>query len=184
MTKIKLYFVKTLDGFTTRANGCIDFISPYIEDSDYNFSCFFKDVNCVLMNSAHYDEVQTYEFDWHFENIPYYIMSNTARGFKKLPNVNFLLRTSHEGKNSLIGHLRELQSKYSNIWLMGDSTLISDCFNLDVIDEITFITLPITIGFGDRLYMGHTKEGKWKLINNEAFSNGVTYTSYRREINL
>lgn len=181
MCKMKLFTVKTLDGFTERTNGDIDFILRYTANNDYGFNEFLKTVDCVVLNQQYYHEHQDLYGQRYYEDIPCYVLSSSS--FKIVPpakNVHLLI--NHRMKyNYFFEHILELQKQYENIWLAGDRCLITDCFEHDLIDEFTVIDLPVTIGHGNTFILSNSKVNNWQIVEKYFYDNDVIKVRYQKK---
>lgn len=181
MSKIKLFVVKSMDGFTTRNNGDIDFILKHTQKNEYGFNEFLKTVDCVVFNQQYYHELQSYDMSLHYAELPCYILCNPS--FTSPAGKNMHLLIDHEmTHDTFLQHIQELQKLYKNIWLAGDRLLIADCFNQDLIDELTVVVLPVTIKHGSALILDSSNENGWEITEKDLFDNDVIKIRYKRKM--
>lgn len=73
-----MYAVISLDGYIAQVNGDIDFSEKYIKQYDYGFKDFLRTIDCVLFSHRHYTMIQCYNYRWKYENLPCYVICQTA----------------------------------------------------------------------------------------------------------
>lgn len=76
----------------------------------------------------------------------------------------------------LVGEV--LAPRYRNIWLVGGAKLSQDFLRLGLVDEISLMIAPVTLGEGLHLFGESGPERRWKLKNVVAYRNGFVELSY------
>lgn len=180
MSKIKMYAVISIDGYTAQVNGNTDFMKKYIREYDYGFSDFFGTIDCVLFNRRYYSLIQSYDYAWQFGNLPCYIISKHFFDFPSKRDIRIIL-DDNRSHQSYMDQVREILSYGGgDIWLAGDHELIADFLEQEMIDEFTLIVVPITLGHGFPLAMGNAKENYWKLSAQQTYPNGIVRLNYQK----
>lgn len=176
-----MYAVVTIDGYTTRVNGDIDFMGKYLKKYDYGFQDFLKIVDCVLFSSRHYMQIQSYNYQWHYGNLPCYVISKRFFDFPSKRDIRIIL-DNNKSHRSYMKQVHEIISYGGgDIWLAGDHELIAELSEDGLIEEFTLIVLPVTVGNGFPLAMGNAKENQWELVGQQAYPNGVIRVTYRKK---
>ena len=70
------------------------------------------------------------------------------------------------------------QQSGQDILVAGSATLISALLQHNLIDEYRLLVYPVVLGSGKRLFKDPQQTSKLKLLESEAFPNGVVYLHY------
>lgn len=181
MSKIKMYAVISIDGYTAQVNGNIDFISKYMKKYDYGFKDFLRTIDCVLLSHRYYAMIQSYNYGWRYDNLPCYVISKYFFDFLPKRDIRIILDDKKLSR-SYMDQVREIISYGGgDIWLAGDHELIAEFLEQELIDEFTLIIVPVTLGHGFPLSMGNAKENYWELSEQQTYPNGVIRLNYQRK---
>lgn len=180
MGKLKLYTILSMDGYSARTNGDIDFILQYTNNNDYGFNDFLQAMDAVLCNHQYYNELQSHNLDWLYADVPCYVLTDTLFRIPKDKNLQILL-CQENNTDQYLEQIQELQKVYSNICLLGNRELITYCLKHDLIDELILVTLPLCIGHGSPFTLSYSKETHWEIIESKCFDNGVSKVHYRKK---
>ena len=74
----------------------------------------------------------------------------------------------------------ELQGIEGDVWLAGSNELMAEFMEMNLIDEVTLLVLPVTLGKGLPLTSRSNAENGWELASMEKYDNGVVKTTYVR----
>lgn len=183
MKKIKMYAMTSLDGFTARIDGDIDWAMSLLKDRKYNygFQEFFDTVDCAFINFGYYTLLHSYDLRWQFGDKPCYLIGRKVTDFPKDKDIRSI--PLNPDMETLGNTIRELQqSDGKDIWLAGDHKLISTFMELELIDEITKVIVPVTLGNGIPFSMGCSKETNWQTMDVTTYETGVVKIVYRKII--
>ncbi|MDL2257103.1 dihydrofolate reductase family protein [Bacteroidales bacterium OttesenSCG-928-I14] len=175
--RIKIYSFLSLDGYVLKTDS--DYLLEYNhpEGEDYGFKRFLDSVECVVMNGIYYATQQACDH-WPAGNKPCHII--TPSYFKVAPETHADLILFHpENSSGFTDAIDSLRKKVKgDIWLAGDTDLISEFMEHGLIDEITLNVVPITIGNGNQLFNRNKHERYWTLQHHTPYSNGVIQLKY------
>ncbi|MDR1258052.1 MAG: dihydrofolate reductase family protein [Tannerellaceae bacterium] len=189
MRKIKLLSTVSIDGFASRVNGDMAWASTEGRNplEVYDFTSFFGDVNCVVMNRTQYLMLNFQNYPWAFlpgrsyivltrKGAPIYYGSVTQR------EIISVLTTDEEREKGDVYYMRELQkqSNRGDIWVMGDHRLTASLLQNGMVDEICILRMPITMGSGLSFLAGFGAEQRWELGNVVNYPDGALMTCYHR----
>ncbi|MCU1488209.1 MAG: bifunctional deaminase-reductase domain protein [Actinomycetia bacterium] len=67
-----------------------------------------------------------------------------------------------------------------DILVAGSHTLVHALLREELVDQLTLMVFPVTIGGGLRLFPDSTQKWTWAPIETESFDNGVIFTKYAK----
>lgn len=181
MKKIKTYAVVSLDGFTARIDGDIDWKMPFTKGRDYGMSDFLQTVDCALFNRDQYVLWQSYDLALPLGQLPCYVITNEV--FTYPDDLVFkIILDKGDKRLSFLPQVQEvLQSGEGGIFLAGDQQLVSVFNELDAIDEINLVVLPVTLGAGQPFIQSNSNENRWTLTDHQVYDNGVVRLRYEKQ---
>lgn len=181
MGKIKVFTHVSLDGFVSRNDGDIDWMLPFLKGNDYGYNSFRESLGGVILSDVHYTTLQSYGFKWQYGDLPCCVITqNPARYVKnQSPNLHFIA-IDNGAKLAEDKRIAGLLSGDKDIWLAGDRELVSRFMGVGLIDEVTLVILPITLGSGRPLAGGYGSENLWELAGVQKYDNGAVRIDYRR----
>jgi dihydrofolate reductase len=170
---VSLYISSTLDGYIARADGAIDWLTHIDEnDTDYGYAEFYDSVDGILMGSTTFEMIQALG-PWPYPEKPTFIFTN--RLLKASASNIF----SVSGDPEPIIHSDEF-SQFSNLWLVGGSSLIGAFIEKCLIDEYLLTILPVVLGQGLRLFSTPVPEQWLDLLSCTQYDRGVLQLRYGR----
>jgi dihydrofolate reductase len=188
MKELKLLAFVSIDGFSSRLNGDMDWV--YNDDKSpldvYDLSSFFDSIDYVVMNRMQYLSLYYQPLLWPLADKQCLVLTGKGapvpihnRGLLRFK----LLTTDADNSQTSLQYIHDLQSESGNgdIWIMGDYRLISTLLQHDLIDEINILRLPVTLGNGLSFLGGFGMEKVWQL-SHVAELSGAVLTRYRRPI--
>ena len=181
MKKIKTYFNVSIDGFWARVDGNIGWAAGYLPAGDPVFVDFLETIDSVLLSRRHYNRLQRENLLWPFGERPLHVISRDRSFFPDDERVNIVPDNGGNGGTvyERIGMLCE-ESGGGDIWLAGDHELISQLLERGMVDEITLIVLPVTLGNGLPFLLGNSRENHWTLIESQQYDTGLVRLHYRK----
>jgi dihydrofolate reductase len=187
MAKIVLFMHVSLDGYTARTNGSIDWILVGDEMFEYaNKQTEASDA--ALYGRKTYEIMEAYwptaadkpnatkhdiqHATW-YNKVDKFVVSETLRG-QSLKNISII-------SDDVTSKITELKKKRSGqIIMFGSPGLGSSLMQENLIDEYWFFINPIILGDGHYLFAGNKNEVRLKLEKNIKFSNGVICLHYSK----
>jgi len=179
MNEIKMFAPITMDGFASRIDGDIDWAQKYLSARDYGYGDFLATIGGVVFNRRHYTTLMSYDFKWPYGDRPCFVV--TGEHFFPPENRDFRFLTIKNGAKLGNRHIEQLRQVDGDIWLVGDNEMIARFQEMGLIDEVTLLVLPVTLGNGLPLATGSSREHGWQLTHCEKYDNGVVRVCYRRE---
>ncbi len=174
MKKIKLYVVTSIDGYITRIDGDLDWLTefPNPEKTDYGYRAFFESVDTVLMDECTYLNLMSMDIVWPYKDKAVYV--TTPYPTDDNDKVHFISENPVEA----ISKLQDEEGK--EIYLACGGKLLSILLEHGMVDEMIINRFPVVLGSGAPLFPDYTKESQWKVKDSVTYKNGVTGTTYTR----
>lgn len=174
--KVILYIASSLDGYITKPNDDLSFLSiVQQDDEDYGYSDFVKSVDTVILGRKTYDWVMTQVQEFPHTDKNSFIITRTAR--PSIGKTNF-----YSGKLiDLISKLKAEPGK--NIFIDGGAEIVNELLKENLIDEFIISVIPILVGNGTKLFKDGRPELKLDLISTKQFDKGLTQLHYKRADN-
>lgn len=182
MKKIKMYTVISLDGFTARKDGDMDWVREWLREHQttdtnyYGYDDFTKSVGCVLSNLPYYYTLRSNDIRWPPAGMKCFVMGESEYQPPIDKNVIFLPYEA-DGSNAEELILRLLDEGERDIWLAGDNDLIAYFAEHNLIWEVIVNVFPITLGDGIKLSFG-PEDKHWKLYASKVYDNGIVQLNY------
>jgi dihydrofolate reductase len=152
----------------------------------YDVISFLKTIDIVVMNRLQYILLQGHELVWPLSDKPCYVLSNKGHAvpLKDINGLHPLILDEAKGKNAS-SYIRELQSSdegEGDIWIMGDHRLIAYLLQLDMIDEINIISLPVLLGSGLTFLGDFGMETHWVVEDYNKYDTGAIHIKYSKAL--
>jgi dihydrofolate reductase len=180
-SKVTIHMVASLDGYVARNDGSADWMAtqddyPAGASMDPEFvDAFLATIDCYVMGSRTYEVALEFESNnagWAYGDKPVYVLTS-----RRLPqrrgSVQFCTGDLTELVNS------RLRPAHSSIWFVGGPTLVTDCLNRGLADEICYSILPVALGSGVQFFGRLTREVALHLIDAKAFRSGMVEMRYK-----
>lgn len=182
MKKIKIYSVVSLDGYTARADGDIDWAMDWVAEhrtpggNDYGFNDFARTVGTAIVNMPYFYLIRSYDVCWPLAGMKSYVLSGNTFGTITDKEVD-VLPWEADGQQADEMIKRLLDEGEGDIWVVGDYRLIAFFAEMGLISEVVLNILPVTLGEGQRLTFGN-RESSWKLADSKTHDNGGVQLKY------
>ena len=172
MRRIVLAIAQSLDGYTARADGSVDWLG---EMSDYPgvteaYQAFFAEVSDLIMGRRTFDQVLGFG-EWPYAGATSHVL--THRDAAPHDAVAFTSETPAR----LVERLRT--SGDGLIWLVGGTDVIRQFQHADLIDEYRVTTIPIVLGDGIPLFERNIPEARLSRLGSTTFGDAIE-TRYER----
>jgi dihydrofolate reductase len=169
MRKLILGLAISLDGYIEGPNGEYDWC---MTDQDYGLSAFFDRIDSMFIGRKSYEQMLTMD-------------EGTIPGFPVLKEY-VISRTLSEVKPGAVlisDNVKEEVTRIKNepgkdIWLYGGSSLFTNLFNAQLVDEIWLSVHPIVLGAGKLLFNNIEQRTTLTLIDTKTYSTGLVSLTY------
>ncbi len=166
--------VSSIDGFIAKADGDVSWMhsTDTYEGgkvlSEAYITEFLDAIDCYVMGSKTYEHAQ--ELGWPYGEKPVVVLTSRELSSER-SNVNF-----YHGK---LKHLVETElTAYSNIWMVGGSSLTRDFLQQQLADEIVISILPIILGSGKLFFDFVGREIPLHLKESSTYKDGMVELTY------
>jgi dihydrofolate reductase len=185
MKKLKMFAFVSIDGYSSRMNGDMDWVTPGCGKPvvQYDVPSFMESIDAVVMNRMQYILLQSYGTIWPLSGKTCYVLSNKGDAFplKDMYGVHPLILDQTKGNNASF-YIQELQAQDGDgdIWVMGDHRLTSYLELLVMIDEMNIVRLPILLGSGLSFVGDFGMETHWLVDEYLKYDTGAILTKDRQ----
>ena len=174
---VTLHVVASLDGFIARKDNSIswmdspgDVYEKGVADG-HGAEEVLQAIDCYVLGSHTYEHAL--ELGWPYGDTPTVVVTS-----RELPSTRKSVEFYSGDLKRLIGEI--LAPRYRNIWLVGGAILGQSFLKLGLVDEISLMVAPVTLGEGLHLFGDSGIEQKWRLKNVVAYKNGFVVLTYGR----
>jgi dihydrofolate reductase len=170
--KIIVYIATSADGYISRPDGDVDWLSRPSPKGNYGMEAFFKSIDTILWGRKTYakgiDMGMKSSFDPRVRN---YVFSRRQET-PLLAGFEFV----KEPIKPFVQRLRNQPGK--DIWMMGGGEIIASFLDEGEIDEFSIHVIPILIGEGIPLISPRHRFIPLKLLSTKKFADGVVHLNY------
>src|SRR5260370_21687741 len=161
----------SLDGYTARLNGAVDFL---FMPRDFLMADFFASVDTAIMGRKTLDAgLKMSGGSLPRSNMPMYVFSKS-----KPPGERDGVIFVDETPASFIHKLRNRSGK--DIWLMGGGELARAFLNADLVDRLYLGVVPVLLGEGIPMFPSGFPQRDFRLLVNKTYSKGLIALTYER----
>jgi dihydrofolate reductase len=177
MCSVVLNIAPSADGFIAGPNGDLSWLFDP-QGEDYGFQELMVKTKFIVMGVHTY--LDSIRFGWMFGAIPTFVMTHRDPSTLPVPKceppvpITFI---SGDPKQ-LIAQLKAEGKSGDVIWLMGGSSVISDCINAGLLDEIILGIHPVILGKGTPLFTNIERRVQLKVVSSKVYPNGLILTRY------
>ncbi len=168
MSEVVLHLAQTVDGYISRLDGTVDYLTDMGEGMMKRFLEFVNGIDVVVMGRTTYDEYKQYGFDL-YKNQKIYVW--TTRPHEPVDNIIFYT-------NSIKDLLEEVGDK--TVWCFGGTKVIKEFLKDDLVDTFEIATVPYILGEGKNMFDPGDYELLLKHKETKVFE-GLVITKYVRE---
>jgi dihydrofolate reductase len=168
MGKIILNVTISLDGYISRLDGSLDFITNYQE----LLGEFKEQVDVIIMGSTTYDELAMDQVYPYGDTMTYVL---TSQPYLEEDNVVFTDKEIQE----VIAMAKEYSD--GDIWLYGGAKTVKQFIDANVIDQYVIHIEPVILGTGIPLFLYSETDILLKLVNQYEYKNKITLVYERDE---
>lgn len=171
--KVILYIAMSLDGYITKPNDDLGFLSIVEQEGeDYGYSKFVESVDTVIMGRKTYDWVMTQVSEFPHANKQAFIVTRTAR--QSIGSTHFYT----ENLEILVNQLKSGEGK--DIFVDGGAEIVNELLKANLIDEFIISVIPILVGAGTKLFQDNRPETALELISSQSFAKGLVQLHYKK----
>ncbi len=164
-----VFIAMSLDGFIARKDGSIDWLSKVeVAGEDYGYQSFFESVDALVIGRGTYDVALKFDA-WPYGTKRCVVLSNR-------PCSSLHGEELHRGDPRPL--LARLQQEGARRVYVDGGRVISQFFELGLLDEVTVSVVPILLGSGIRLFSEATHETQLRLLSSESFNSGLVQLRY------
>lgn len=165
MRKIVAGFAISLDGYIAGTNNEIDWI---LIDKEIDFTKQMKRFDTYFLGRKTYEHSKSMGQSFGKDKV--YIFSNTLTEVEKPA----LLM-----KGDLKKRIREIKIEQGkDIALFGGGELLTSLLNLDLVDEISMMVIPVLLGSGIPMVKELSKRVELDLTDTKKYLNGTIQLNY------
>jgi len=167
----------SLDGVTEAPN--LWQFDNFDADMGAAMGAVLAEEDTVLLGRVTYQEWASYwptsndePFASFINNTPKYVFSTTLKSVE--------WQNSTLVKRSLVEEIARLKAQPGrNIGVAGSPTLVRSLLQQDLLDELILMIHPVVVGHGKRLFNGEGDLKRFKLVNAQITSTGVSILTYQ-----
>jgi len=174
-SEVIAYVAVSLDGYIAAEGGSVDFLTEFGSD-EYGYDEFIQSVGAVAMGSTTYEQILAW--GWPYGSTPGLVLTSRTLGTAEEPEITFSSKDTGEAIATYA------EGVTSRLWVVGGGDVISAGLAEGAIDTLELYVMPVVLGSGVPLFT-QAYEGPLDLVENVAFSNGVTkllYSTRRRDM--
>ena len=171
---VTLHVVSSLDGFIAKKDNGVSWMDSsdvYERGISANGAEVIESIDCYVVGSRTYEHAL--QLGWPYGDTPTVVTTS-----REVPRTRKNVEFYSGDLKKLVGEI--LAPRYPNIWLVGGAMLGQSFLKLGLVDEISLMIAPVTLGDGLHLFGDSGTEQKWHLKNVVAYKNGYVELSYRR----
>ena len=172
---VTLHLVASLDGFIAKKGNSVSWMDSNDfyekEVTDDRAEQIIQSIDCYVLGSRTYEHA--FALGWPYGDTPTVVVTN-----RELPSTRASVEFYSVDLKRLVDEI--LAPRYANIWMVGGAMLGQSFLRLGLVDEISLMIAPVTLGDGPYLFGDSGTEQKWRLKNVVAYKNGFVELLYRR----
>ena len=146
---IQLYVAQSLDGFVADEDGGVRWLEEAGEGGDFGYDEFFRGVGAVVMGSATYEQLLSWDIAWPYPAMPNWIFTRRELGKPEGADVRFV-----QGSPSAHIEAIEASAGEKHVWLVGGGDLVRQFVDERLLDELILFVAPLLLGRGVPLFEG------------------------------
>jgi dihydrofolate reductase len=175
-SKVTLHVVSSLDGFIANKDNTVSWMDSsgdvYERGVTDDGAEVIQSIDCYVLGSRTYEHAL--QLGWPYGDTPTIVMTS-----RTLPSTRESVEFYSGDPMRLVDEI--LAPRYGNIWLVGGAMLGQSFLRLGLVDEVSLMIAPVTLGDGLRLFSDSGTEQKWNLKNVVGYKNGYVELSYSRQ---
>jgi len=174
---VTLHMVSSLDGIIAKKDNSVSWMDSSGDVYEKgvpegNADDVVTSIDCFVLGSRTYEHAL--QLGWPYGDTPAVVITN-----RKLPSTRKSVEFHSGDLKRFVDQI--LAPRYGNIWLVGGAMLCQSFLRLGLVDEISLMIAPVTLGDGLHLFGDSGAEKKWHLKNVVAYKNGYVELLYRSQ---
>ena len=183
MKKLKIFAFVSIDGYSSRINGDVDWVpSPGGSLFDhYGMPEFLDSIDTIVMNRMQNVLLQSHTVNWPIADKTCYVLSYRGQTLSSpVKNIGGLRSLIVDDTRGPLERIRDIQlvGGRGDVWVMGDHRLTAYLLQYDMIDEINIVRLPVLLGSGLSFFGDFGIETHWRVESYTKYDNGAILTRY------
>ena len=146
---IQLYIAQSLDGFVADEDGGVRWLEEAGEGGDFGYDEFFRGVGAVVMGSATYEQLLSWDIAWPYPDLPNWVFTRRELEAPDGADVRFVQGRPGEHTADI-----EASAGEKNVWLVGGGDLVRQFIDERILDELILFIAPLLLGRGIPLFEG------------------------------
>lgn len=145
----QLYIAQSLDGFVADEEGGVRWLEEAGKGGDFGYDEFFRGVGAVVMGSATYEQLRSWDIAWPYPDLPNWVFTRRQLERPEGADVRFVQGSPAE-------HVEEIDASAGerNVWLVGGADLVRQFVDERLLDELILFIAPLLLGRGIPLFEG------------------------------
>ncbi len=174
MTTGHVFIAVSLDGFISRANGDIDWLSGWPEAGhDYGFAEFMAAVDGLVMGRGTFETAMTFEA-WPYTK-PVVVMSRTLQEGDLRQDLAGKVRITRAGPGEV---MRDLEREgWKRVYVDG-GLVVQSFLREGLIEDMVLTRVPILIGAGRPLFGELARDIRLRHLDTSAYASGFVQSRY------
>ena len=169
MRRLKVFVATSVDGYIAARDGDV---SWQFRDADYGYEAFFAGIDTVLLGRRSYEVALAAE-RWPYPHRKTVVFTRGGDVNISSPDTVATSRLPAD----VVTELRSREGK--DLWLVGGGTLVRDCLDAGLIDDVTVLIHPVILGAGTPLVAGGAIATGLALIAERRYPSGLVQLTYR-----
>jgi dihydrofolate reductase len=161
----------SLDGYLADPEGGVAWLDDYMSD-EIDFAGFFESVGTVLMGRRTYDQAASFD-QWPYGGLRSVVLSHRPFTPEKLG-----VEVRNEDLGAVIAELRSASQGW--IWIMGGAAVMQEALRRNLVDALELNWIPVLLGRGIPLFGELHGLQAWRLVEHQAYGNGILRGRYLR----
>lgn len=175
--KYSSYIACSLDGYIAREDGELDWLHDSSFDEDYGFDDYFTSVGALVMGTATFKKVLTFD-PWPYNQKPVYVISHSMVPTDLPEKLNsYPVEILNLPIEDIQAYILSKQPELSSVYVDGGK-LLSSFIEAGLLSEITINLIPKTICKGLPLFSMTNKDVKYTKTKVNSFRSGLVQITY------
>lgn len=177
---VTVHMAASLDGFIARRDGRVDWMEVSDEYAGgetmdpASVATFLKSIDCYVMGSRTYETALAFEskgFGWAYGDTPVVVLTR-----RDLPKTRASIEFYSGDLQVLFA--QHLRPRHRRIWIAGGGAVAAECLRLGLVDEVSWMILPVLIGDGITFFEQLDRDVALHLVSVKPYRNGMVELRY------
>ncbi len=145
----QLYIAQSLDGYIADEEGGVRWLEEAGEGGDFGYDEFFRGVGAVVMGSATYEQLLSWDIPWPYPDMPNWVFTRRRLEAPEGADIRFVQGSPREKVDEI-----DASAGGKNVWLVGGADLVRQWIDERILDELILFVAPLLLGRGTPLFEG------------------------------